>query len=79
MTETKKAPHPPLKPVDSSAMKAAHYDTGAKTLFVQFNDGSVWAYDGVNLERGTAFEGSASKGRYLAGQIKPFHTARKVG
>jgi KTSC domain len=69
---------PALTPVKSSAMKAYAYEPHTGTLTVEFHSGKRWAYEGVSLERATAFEGAASKGRYFSDQIKPHHAGREV-
>lgn len=73
-----KPKHPDLIPVESSAMKAVHYDQDTRDLHIEFPGGAVWLYPDVSAERGTAFMESASKGKYFANQIKPFHAGKKV-
>jgi hypothetical protein len=69
----------PLKKVDSTAFSHVGYDPVAHTLTVVWrSSGQRWRYDGVNLERGTAFMGSASMGRYFADQIRDHHEGREV-
>lgn len=71
--------HPPLKPLESSALSAYHYDGETKTFYAQFSAGGpVWAYDDVDQMHGTQFEHAASKGSYFAKQIKSKHSGRKV-
>jgi hypothetical protein len=72
------AKRPALTPVESTAVKAYHYDQGTKKFTVEFKSGRTWEYDDVSLERATAFEGSMSKGRYFGDQIKPNHIGREV-
>lgn len=75
---TKAPPKSHLQPVASSAFSHAGYDPTTRKLSVRFNSGKTWEYDDVTLERGEAFLGSASKGRYFADQIKPNHIGREV-
>lgn len=72
-------PPPKLTPVQSSALKAYHYDPHTSKLTVQFPSGKTWEYDDVSLERATAFEGAESKGRYFSREIKGNHIGREVG
>lgn len=73
------AKHPDLKPIESSALSAWHYDPATQVFHAQFStDGPVWAYDGVDQMHATQFEHAASKGSYFAKQIKGKHTGRKV-
>jgi hypothetical protein len=59
-------------------MKAYAYDPETRKLTIQFPDGTVVDHHDVSLERATAFEGAASKGRYFNDQIRGNHLTSKV-
>ena len=53
-----------LKPVDSSRMSAVGWDSN--TMYVEFHNGAVYAYDDVPYEEYEDFISSPSLGRGLS-------------
>lgn len=51
--------------VDSSNIQAIGYDKAFSRLFVKFLDGSIYAYDRVELAVWEGFQRADSKGGYL--------------
>ena len=78
MTVVPPAKPAPLQHVESSVFSQAGYDPQARTLTVRFKSGKTFRYRDVQLERGEAFMGAASKGSYFASQIKPHHDGEEV-
>jgi hypothetical protein len=56
--------------VFSSNITSIGYDSGTSTLEVEFTSGSVYQYYGVPQGIYDAFVAAASKGQFLASQIK---------
>lgn len=56
--------------VDSSNVKQLAYDNQSETLVVQFTNGNLYTYDGVDNEVFTSLAGASSVGRYLNQAIK---------
>jgi hypothetical protein len=65
-----------MTPVKSSNVAAVGYEDG--TLYVEFNNGSAYAYDGVGEAAYQDLLTDPSPGGYLARHIKPAHTARRL-
>jgi hypothetical protein len=63
----------PLRPVDSSALDAAGYDTARRELRVAFKGGRTYVYLDVPPETYEAFLQAESKGRFVNAEIKPRH------
>ncbi len=71
--------HPEFTPVTSSVFNGVHHDPNTSTLTMRFNNGDVWQYDDVPLERAHSMQGAASPGKYFADKIKGQYTGRKLG
>ncbi|CAH1002650.1 hypothetical protein LEM8419_03522 [Neolewinella maritima] len=67
-----------LQPVESSMMSHMGYLRAAYTLFVQFHDGSLYAYFGVQPEQWAALRATKSKGQYMRLYIFDIHAASRV-
>lgn len=61
-----------LIPVESSNLAAIGYDPQIKSLYVKFNNGSLYEYKNVEQEAFDALEKSPSKGQHLNSVIKPY-------
>jgi len=57
-------------PVDSSNVKQVAYAEGPRTLFVEFKNGNVYAYDRVPQSVWWQLIGSSSKGAYVYDRIR---------
>ncbi|KAA9161653.1 KTSC domain-containing protein [Amycolatopsis acidicola] len=53
------------RPVSSSVISAVGYDPVRRVLEVEFHNGSVYSYDGVEPLVFEQFLGAPSKGRYF--------------
>ncbi len=56
---------PILTPVSSSNVSAVGYDGATQRLFVRFNNGSVYSYEGVSEATHQAFLTASSKGQFV--------------
>jgi hypothetical protein len=75
---------PKLQPVDSAMIKAIGWEASKPsadhgTLHVQFSDGKVWEYIGVEKDKWKNFHRSSSKGAFFHSNIKPHHTGKRRG
>lgn len=66
-------------PNTDSHVKAFSYNTGNATLFVKFEKGDVYAYDGVTPEDVVAVMWAESAGKAVHGVLKPKYEARRLG
>lgn len=57
-------------PATSSNVCAIGYDADSRTLEVEFNDGSVYQYEGVPQDEYEGLMNADSKGKYLNANIK---------
>ncbi|GAA0135366.1 hypothetical protein YSY43_22060 [Paenibacillus sp. YSY-4.3] len=64
--------------VSSSNLDAVAYDASSSTLFVRFNDGSTYAYDGVPASIHSGLMNASSHGSYLAAHVKGSYPYRRV-
>lgn len=62
--------------VRSSNLKAVDYDAGG--LLVAFHSGSLYRYFNVPYAKFTGLLNASSKGGYLAAQIKPYYSYRRI-
>ena len=60
----------PVKPVESSDVKAAGYDPSAEIMRIAFLDGGEWDYHGVTPNMAEEFEDAESKGKFVADVLK---------
>jgi hypothetical protein len=58
-------PMPEMQPVSSSNISAVGYDADNQTVYVQFLDGSVYAYKGVPEHEFENLKTASSVGSYL--------------
>ena len=65
--------------VASSTIVAIGYDEPSQTLEVEFNTGAVYQYYNVSLNLFEQLMQSASKGQFLAYQIKNAYPYSRVG
>lgn len=61
---------PAMQPVNSSMAKAIGYDRTAQTLQVEFNNGSIYEYAGVEQETWESLQTADSIGKFYNSQIK---------
>ena len=73
------------QPVESSNLRSVGYDPATRTLEVEFRNGTVYQYSGVEQEDFDRFMASSSKGKFLNESIKgkflsirPTHTGRRA-
>lgn len=64
-------------PVVSSNLSAIGYES--HTLYVRFNDGSLYSYDAVPVEVYQGLMNASSKGQYLATFVKGRYPYRRIG
>jgi hypothetical protein len=64
--------------VKSSNIKSVGYDAEAQALEVEFNNGSLFQYEGVEPREYVAMLNSESVGKFLNTAIKPNHNVSKV-
>ena len=57
-------------PVSSSNISAIGYDSDSEILEVEFTNGAVYSYSGVQLGEYDGFMNADSKGKYLHANIK---------
>ena len=65
-------------PVTSSNIGAIGYDSDSSTLEIEFNDGSVYQYDGVPEAEFDGLIDAASKGTYFNANIKHKYSYTKL-
>lgn len=70
---------PHLVSVSSTNVAAIGYDDGSSTLYVCFHHGGMYRYTGVPAAVHTAFMSAASKGGFLAHDIKGRDAYTRVG
>lgn len=66
-------------PVSSSTVGSIGYDADSQILEVEFLNGSVYQYLNVPREEFDQFQSAASKGSYLARNIKNRYPCTRVG
>lgn len=66
------------KPVTSSNITSVGYDESKQELQVEFANGSVWAYSGVQPGEHRALITAPSLGSYFHQHIRQVHQGRKV-
>ena len=59
-----------MKPLISSNLQAAGYDSETRQLDIQFNNGNVYSYDDVEQSVGEGIFSAASPGQYFRNFIK---------
>jgi hypothetical protein len=67
------------EPVASSNVAAVGYDEPSQTLEVEFTNGAVYQYYNVTQTLYEQFMQAASKGQFLAYQIKNSYPYSRVG
>jgi hypothetical protein len=67
-----------FKSVSSSMIRGVAYDGDTEQLYVEFNTGAVWEYDGVPAEEYEAMLGSGSVGSFFHNNIKDSYSARRA-
>ena len=72
-----KLPHMEL--VTSSNVAAIGYEDDTRCLFVRFNDGGLYRYEGVSLETYQAFMSAPSKGRFVWRQLRGKYPYSRIG
>lgn len=67
------------KSVESSNLVSIGYDSENSTLEVEFKGGAVWQYFDVPESVWYEFDGSESKGKFFAREIKGHYREAQVG
>ena len=62
----------------SEVIKAFRYDEQSRTLFVIFQSGELYAYDGVEPETYAAMTRSISRGRFFMKHVRDRYAYGKV-
>lgn len=70
---------PELHPVSSSNVAAVGYDAENETVYVQFLDGSTYAYKGVLEQEFENLRTASSVGSYLNRNYKNIYPYQRVG
>jgi len=65
-------------PVVSSNVKAIGYDPEEKTLEVEFLNGGIYQYGGIQQELYDELLAAKSVGRFIAQTIRPGRKAKKI-
>lgn len=68
-----------MTPVNSSNLSAVGYDRSTRVLYISFNSGSTYAYDGVPEHVYIGLMNATSKGSYHAAYIKNSYPYRRIG
>lgn len=71
------ADHIHWRPVVSGNVASVGWDQG-RHLYIEFQSGAIYLYDGVSYQRASACARAKSVGSYLARQIQPCFSAVKV-
>ena len=71
-------PVPALHPVDSSHISSAAHDPASKALYVNFKDGSLYAYQGVSPGTYEALMSAKSPGAYFNERVKGQFRSLKI-
>lgn len=72
-------PIPEMQPVNSSNVASIGYDVGDQTVYVQFLNGSTYAYKGVQEHEYENLRTAPSVGSYLNRNFKNFYPYERVG
>lgn len=67
------------EPVASTSISAVGYDEPSQTLEVEFTNGSIYQYYNLTAAVFEQFMQAASKGQFLAYQIKNAYPYSRVG
>lgn len=67
-----------MQPVNSAMAKAVGYDRTCETLQVEFNNGSVYQYSGVEQETWESLQTADSTGRFFNREIKGKYECDRV-
>jgi hypothetical protein len=65
--------------VTSSNVMAIAYNAECRQLYVRFQNGGIYRYDGVKPDEFHAFRGASSIGGFLHARIKSKYVGVKVG
>ena len=66
------------QPVRSSDLKSVGFDASTRTLEIEFQDGSIYQYDGVPPAIHAALMQASSHGSYFHRSIKERYRYRRV-
>jgi hypothetical protein len=59
-------------------LRSAGYDPEKKVLEVEFLNGAVYEYHGVEMETWNKFNGAESKGKFFIAEVKPNFQCNKL-
>lgn len=65
-------------PVSSNNVQAIGYDENNQVLYVQFNNNSLYCYQGVPIAEFVGLQNASSKGTYLDANIKGPYPYRRL-
>jgi hypothetical protein len=68
----------PLEPIDSSNLHAIGWDEAKSILAVQFKNGAIFHYAGIERALATAFYCAESRGRFYSQQIRGKFQGQKM-
>lgn len=63
---------------ESTLIRAHGHDPKTDTLQIEFKDGAVWRYAGVDAEKYEQLKGCDSIGKFFHTRIKTHHTGTRV-
>jgi len=64
--------------VDSSNIKSVGYDPATKLMHVEFSNGGVYEYSGIEPHVHNEFVGADSMGSHFAKFIRPHYPGKKL-
>lgn len=71
-------PSLPMLPVQSTMANAVGYDPHQNLLQVEFQDGSVYQYEGVNAKTWQSLQETDSPGKFFNREIKGNYRSRRI-
>jgi hypothetical protein len=71
-------PSPPMLPVQSTMASAAGYDPHQSVLQVEFKNGTVYQYEGVDINTWYEFQETDSPGQFFNREIKGNYRSRRL-
>lgn len=63
---------------NSTSINEVRYNPAKEQLYIEFNTGTVYRYEGVSLSRYVWFRSADSAGTFFAERIKPNYVSAKV-
>ncbi len=72
-------PQPEMEPVTSGNIASWGYDSETSELYIEFNSGGLYLYEGVPSDVAEGMREAPSKGQYHAAYIKNHYPYTRVG